>query len=750
MTEQQAPNLEAEKNAEKDTGIPPQEVYRFHEPSYKNDTIEPNTDGLWEAGLPIIIDMGTYQTRAGYATQKGPGYNFPTLYSKFRDRKISRSYSLIGSSVYLDTNSRSNIRSPFDGSIISNWESAELLLDYTFHKLGVKSEGSVDNPVVMTEIPGCPAAQRKNFNELFFEAYNVQSVAWGIDSLFSYYYNEGNNGIVVSSGHESTHVIPVVQGKGLLSLSKRINWGGHQSATYMQNLLNLKYPYFPSKVTLGQATFLVHDHCYVSKDYAYELANFLNFDGLEKRERVIQAPYTEAPVNEKSEEELRQIEERRKESGRRLQEQAAKQRLEKLMQKENDLEYYRQLQARIDEATNKKDVKKILDREGFKDQAALTKVMNDLNRAIKRARKEDVGEEEEAEVPTFPLLEIPDDKLDPDQIKEKRKQRLMKANYDARMRAKEEKLKEKARLEEEERKEAEWRERDLEGWIATRKQEREQLLQTIKEKQRLKADLQDRKSLASQMRMKNIAALMNDNKRGKRRRGGAAAGDDDPDDNFGADDDDWNAYQDIKNESDGEEEEEAQKEIKRLEELLLKYDPNFTIEDTKEAQKDWRKSIVHLFLHGPRPFDPDSIEQQHRMVLNVERIRVPEVIFQPSIAGVDQAGVTEILDSLLNRQLDSEVRQGVSQEVLKDIFLTGGQALFKNIDERIQIDLQASLPTGAPLRVRRAKDPMLDAWKGMALFARNSDRSKTFLTRKQYLEMGHHYLLEHQYSNDFF
>lgn len=734
-----------------DDGISPKHIYPFRDPSSDPLPVEASTDGVWQSGLPILIDMGTYHTRAGYATQDQPGAIYPSIYSKYRDRKVNRSYSMVGNDCYFDSNTRSNIKSPFDGAFVTNWEGVELSLDYAFSRLGVKSQRFVDNPVVMTEMLGCPAAQRKNFNELFFEGYGIHSLSYGIDSLFSYHYNGGSNGVVISSAHESSHIIPVLQGKGILPLAKRINWGGRQSASYMQNLLNLKYPYFPGKVTSGQAMSLVHDHCYVSKNYAEEMANFLKLDGLEERERVVEAPFTETAAPEKTAEELRIIEERRKESGRRLQEQAAKLRLEKLMQKEKDLEYYRQLQVRVDTAP-KKDTKKILEREGFKDQAALTKVMNDLLRTIKRARKDDVGEEEApVEPPSFPLVDTPDDQLDTDQIKEKRKQKLLKANYEARMRAKEEKAKELELQAEEERKEAEWRERDLEGWIATRREERTKLVDAAKEKQRLKTQLQDRKSLASQNRMKNMAALMSDGGRSKRRRGGAGTNDNDADDTFGADDNDWAVYQDLGNDSSGEEEEEAQKEIRRLEALLLQHDPNFTAEDTREAELDWRKSVVHMFLHGPRSFNPDSLQQQHRMVLNVERIRVPEVLFQPSIAGVDQASVTEIVDDLLLRRFDSETQiVDASSLALQDIFLTGGQAHFQNFEERLYTDLKSVLPIGAPLRVRKAQDPMLDAWRGMALFARTTDRSKTFFTRQQYLEMGTHYLVEHGFGNEYF
>lgn len=307
--------------------------------------------------------------------------------------------------------------------------------------------------------------------EILFELYGAPSVAYGIDSLFSYNYNNGRNGLVVSSSYTSTHLIPVVESKAMLAHATRINWGRSQSAEFLQKLLRLKYPAFPGKLTDIQAEDLVREHCYVSQDYNSEISKYLDWTGLEDRDHVIQFPYTEQVVVQKTEEELARAAEKRKESGRRLQEQAAKMRLEKLIQKEQELAYYKDLQIRLQDVT-KKEGKRMLESDDFDDEGQLDKRIKELDKSIRKARNKDVGdleEEGENEPPTFPLLEVPDDQLDEEQLKQKRQQRLMKSNYEARQRAKAEKEREKARKAEEERLDNERRERDPETWIEERR-----------------------------------------------------------------------------------------------------------------------------------------------------------------------------------------------------------------------------------------------------------------------------------------
>lgn len=318
-------------------------------------------------------------------------------------------------------------------------------------------------------------------SEILFECYRAPSVAYGIDSLFSYNYNSGKNGLVVSSSHTSTHLIPVVNSKAILSHATRLNWGRFQSAEYLLKLLRLKYPAFPGKISDPQAEDLVREHCYISQDYESELSRYLDWTGLEERDHIIQFPFTEQVVVQKTEEELARAAEKRKESGRRLQEQAAKMRLEKLMRKEQELVYYKNLQERIQAAT-KKEAKRLLESDDFDEEAQLEKKIKEMEKSIRKARNKDVGdtENEDEEEPTFPLLEVPDDQLDEDGLKRKRQQRLMKSNYDARARAKAEKEREKARIAEEQRLDDERRENDPDAWIEQRRTARQVSLVKLK------------------------------------------------------------------------------------------------------------------------------------------------------------------------------------------------------------------------------------------------------------------------------
>ncbi|TKA31961.1 hypothetical protein B0A50_01206 [Salinomyces thailandicus] len=730
----------------------PVDPYNVSEPPYQGQlTTDAAAYQDGTADTAIVVDNGSSSVRAGWQTEGAPRLQFPPLMARYTDRKLNRKLCFLGSEIYFDGTARGQAKNLYEpgSNIVNNWDVQEGVLDYIFLKLGIDGQnGAVDRPVVMTEPLANVGYTRKVMSEMLFELYNVPSVAYGVDSLFSYDYNGGTTGLVVSSAHMSTHLIPVVDKRPLIAQATRLDWGRWQCVDYLTRLLKAKYPGLlaAGKVNETQVEDMVRSHCYVSQDYDKEMLRMLDWSGLESRDHTVQLPFQEKEVVQKTEEEIRRAEEKRREGGRRLQEQAAKMRLEKLIRKEQEVEWFKEVQINVQNATTKKEKQVLLDEEEFRDEVALERRIKEMEKSIRKQRNKDVGdmEEEPEGPPTYPLLDIPDAELDEDGIKAKRQQRLLKSNHDARARAKAEKDAEKARQEQIQRLDDARRENDLEGWVEERRIARHNTIQKMRDRDRLKADLGNRKSQASQMRMKTIANLASDNPFNRKRRRGQAA----DDDGFGADDADWAVYRDIgRGEDDDEDEEEdLDAQLKAVEGQLLQYDPDFTEEKTLEGQQDWTKSLVHSFLRGPYPFDAESARESNQFHLNVERIRVPEVIFQPGIAGVDQAGITEVAEDILNTRLATHAARS---DVLKDVFLTGGYCLFQGFEERLRAELRAVLPADVVLGLRKAKDPSLDAWKGAARWAGTPGSRQAFVSKREWEEKGGEYIKEHDLGNVF-
>jgi actin-related protein 5 len=129
----------------------------------------------------------------------------------------------------------------------------------------------------------------------------------------------------------------------------------------------------------------------------------------------------------------------------------------------------------------------------------------------------------------------------------------------------------------------------------------------------------------------------------------------------------------------------------------------------------------------------------------VHRYRTAELLYQPSLAGMDFAGLEESLETLLSMM--SEVEQA---RVVSSIFVCGGNTLYPNFVRRLEKEVRAVRPFTSPFHVWSAEDAMLDTWRGASLFSTQADFQTHCITRAEYLEMGEGYLREHSCSNRYY
>jgi actin-related protein 5 len=93
----------------------------------------------------------------------------------------------------------------------------------------------------------------------------------------------------------------------------------------------------------------------------------------------------------------------------------------------------------------------------------------------------------------------------------------------------------------------------------------------------------------------------------------------------------------------------------------------------------------------------------------------------------------------MGRFSDLEQRKAL----LQDVFLTGGNTMFKTFEQRLRQELIATMPTDFTVNVRKAQDPILDAWKGAASWWSSGDgvqREGATITYAEYLEKGSDYI----------
>ena len=122
----------------------------------------------------LINQAGSSGTRAGWSFEDAPCLNVTPIFSKYRDRKVGKTYSFVGADVYADTTARGHMRNAFEAGsgIVSNWDVMESILDYIFIKMGISGANGIDMPIVMTEaVANLPYSRKCKFLRVIHQRY---------------------------------------------------------------------------------------------------------------------------------------------------------------------------------------------------------------------------------------------------------------------------------------------------------------------------------------------------------------------------------------------------------------------------------------------------------------------------------------------------------------------------------------------------------------------------------------------------
>jgi actin-related protein 5 len=252
---------------------------------------EPSPQLYPPAGLasrtPIVVDFGSHEIRAGWAGARDPCLSFRSLTCKARDGSGDM-VTIAGNQVLCKDITKNSIRSPFEKDVIQHFESAEVLLDYTLHRLGINTE-AVDHPIFMTEALCNPNSCRSLTSEMLFECYGAPAVAYGVDALLAYdviangsptdvrapWNSPASDGLSIHLGHSCCYIIPISDGSARLEHSYRLSLGGLTCTNLLSQILPLRFPLHRQAFSLSRAQHIKENHCYCAAgSYAEELRKF--------------------------------------------------------------------------------------------------------------------------------------------------------------------------------------------------------------------------------------------------------------------------------------------------------------------------------------------------------------------------------------------------------------------------------------------------------------------------------------------